>query len=348
MIGRPRLLLVVVAVVLYALAHVVLAITHDYKVADPVPYYAGLVLMVGSCLAVLVRAPTGLATPVAVGVVAAVVAATLLVVVVLPEGRPSYAMWYPSLVAVPMGGVVLRGLPVLGVVGAATSAAVTLWWSALGPGWVEGLYRVTTPTAAVVVCVGVGVLMRRSRVDVDRAHAERVVASEFAAAVRVGDGERADRMADVARLAAPVLSRLADGETPGRRLVKECRLLESGLRDSIRGRGIVDAAVSAAAWAARARGVRVVLLDDAGHDAPVVDTPARRAVRAAAARSLEAVSSGVVTVRLVPQPDQAVGTVVVVSADAALAARAVVGLSRVVVEVGDDEVVLTVPAGLNH
>lgn len=351
MIGRPRMVLIGIAVGLFAAIHVVLAIALDFKVTDPVPYYAALALTMAACAAVFLRPPSALEVALAAAQVATVIAASLLVVSVLPEGRPSYAMWYPSLIAVPMSGVVLRGHPILGVAGAAASALVTLLWSGLASGqgadgWVEALYRITTPTAAVVLCVGVAALMRSSRTDVERAHAERVAASEFSAAVLAGDLERADRLADVTRLAQPVLLRLTTGEPPGRRLVAECRLLEATLRDGIRGRGLVDAAVSAAAWAARSRGVRIVLLDDAGGRGPdgADDPVGRGLLRSVLARSIESVSAGTVTGRLAPQPDPVLGTVVVVSAEAHFAAAAAASTPRVSIDLGEDEVVITVAA----
>jgi len=355
MIGQPRLVLVTIAVALFAAVHVVLAVAHEFKVTDPVPYYVALGLSLASCAAVFAK-PTGrLPRVLAVTVTAAVLAASLLVVSVLIPGLPSYAMWYPSLIAAPMSAVVLRGHPALGVVGAVGSAIVTLLWSGLASGqgvdgWVEALYRVTTPTAAVVLCVGIAALMRTSRIDVERAHAERIAAGRFAAAVRAGDLERADRLADVSRLAGPVLTRLTSGQPPGRRLVAECRLLEATLRDGIRGRGLVDAAVAAGAWAARARGVRVVLLDDAGsspvgHRGPAGADPAGRALlRRVLVGVIESVSRGTVTARLWPQPDAVLGTVVVVSEEAPAAAATAVGLPRVTIDVSKDEAIVTVVA----
>jgi hypothetical protein len=341
MIGRPRLSLVATAVAAFAAVHVGLAVSFDHRVVHPMPYYTGLVLVLLACAGVLRWPPQPLRRPYAVVIVAATVTAALCVLAVLPTGKPSYAMWYPSIVPVPLGGVALNGYPVLALVGAGAVAAGTTAWTAVNAeGVAEGLYRTVTPTAAVVVCVGVWALARAAGRDVALAHAQELAAREERAVLQARDAERADRLADVARLAGPVLSRLADGRPVDRRTARECALLETAVRDSIRGRRIADATVASAAWAARARGVQVALLDDGGGTSQT-DAAGTAVLRRAAATALELLSSGRLTARAVPR-ESVVGTVVVESEDAAAVARALRAIPGVIVEVDGDEVVATI------
>ena len=99
----------------------------------------------------------------------------------------------------------------------------------------------------------------------------------------------------------PTLERIAAGGELDQREVTDCRLLEAALRDRIRARGLDSSPISAAARGARARGARVVLLDDR----PRPESAALGAVptdfRAAAIEALESAGSGdTVTVRLLP------------------------------------------------
>lgn len=107
---------------------------------------------------------------------------------------------------------------------------------------------------------------------------------------RLDDGARAllDRIAAGGRLEAPELQR--------------CRLVEAQLRDRIRAPGFDSPGVASAAWRARARGVRVLLLDDFDVAAGAPDALALRAVVARVVGVLaDAVDGDEVTARLLPR-----------------------------------------------
>lgn len=380
MIGRPPLGLVALAVLAYAAVHVVLAVSHEWKIPDVdlTAYYLGLTLMLLACVGGLFWPPAGLRRLWAWGLVAMSLTACLLVASVLRIPQPSYAMWYPSLVPVPLGAVALQGHPRLAITGAFTAAAVTLVWTdryAID-GVIEGLYRTVTPTAAVVVTAGVWFAARASRAAVAAAHDEQVAAGERAAMLQARGAERADRLADAERLVTPVLTRLAAGERVNRRLARECELLEAGVRDGILARPLVDPTVATAAWAARARGVRVSLFADPS--AATAADGTSRALSAVVARTLEVLPRGSVIARLAPAPQRepepgragasdgngaatdppgrsaagtaagaVVGTVVVRSADAMSVAAGLRGMPGVTVDVDEDGALVTVvqPAG---
>ncbi len=237
-------------------------------VSSPGLYVIALLLGLAAVVAVLRPWPPGRERLVATAVVVAVVGLGLLVVSVLPDGRPGYALWYPSFVWVPLGGLALRGHPRLALSGAALSAATTMTWAAREPGvgLEDGLYRVVSPTATVVVTVGIALLVRQYAVEVERARTEQMHAARLSAGARAAEAERRTRLAQVEQLAAPVLLLLRDGGGVDARLATECRLLEAALRDGIRGRLLVDPAVRETLWAARSRAVVVTLLDDSGTD----------------------------------------------------------------------------------
>lgn len=350
MIGVPRMALLALAVGLYTAVHVVLAVAMAGRAVDLDRYVVSLVLMVVASLAVLWRPPSGLRDVYALAIAGLTVTAALCVLSVLPAGKPSYAMWYPSLVPVALGGLAVRGHPRLAVGTAVLVAAITTMWAAqYAEGVAEGLYRTVTPTAAVVVLAGAATLRRSSQEEVARAYAQRQEADELAVALRAREDERARRVAAVVREASPVLARLASGEEVDDRLAAECALLEASIRDSIRGGGLVDEAVAASARSARARGVSVTLLDDGGGRRADVEVVAQ--VRRLLARCLARLPSGSLTARLAPR-GATIATVVVVSTDASVAVDGIDGTiegmstrgTTVRVEVDGDEALVVVSA----
>jgi len=322
-------------------------------VESPVPYVVALLLGLASVVAVMVPWPSGREAWAAVGVVLAVAALGLLVVSVLPDGRPGYALWYPGFVWIPLSGLALRGWPVLALLGSAASAATTLTWAYLEPGvgFQDGVYRVVSPVAVVVVAVGIERLVRQYGQEVERAHAEQLEAARLSAGARAAEDERRSRLTQIQHIAAPVLRRLSSGEVVEERLSTECRLLEAALRDGIRGRHLVDPAVRETLWAARTRGVEITLLDDSGTEAGGDPPEVADVVRRCTVELVERLERGVVTVRL-SHPEEA--TLVVLSDQAgdlaAVCRGAVPGLhgeqrTRMDVEHADDatdELVVTV------
>ncbi|MCF8586986.1 hypothetical protein [Gordonia liuliyuniae] len=139
---------------------------------------------------------------------------------------------------------------------------------------------------------------------------------------------RAVRDQQLARLderVRPLLQSIAAGEVLDDEQLAHCRLVEAQLRDRIRAPGLDVPALADAAWAARKRGVRVLLLDD-HTDPTVADEPALAVVGDDRARLVERVwTAGTaaldqaepgadVTVRLLPA-GRAVAATISVAAD---------------------------------
>ncbi|MGB3301950.1 hypothetical protein [Gordonia sp. (in: high G+C Gram-positive bacteria)] len=130
-----------------------------------------------------------------------------------------------------------------------------------------------------------------------------LAADEAALAVR---DQQMARLDDGAR---PLLDLIASGRTLDDVEVRRCRLVEAQLRDNIRAPGFDDPTVADAAWDARAKGVRVLLLDDYDRigDADVDDAIAAVSSELVAALA-GAVSGDEVTVRLLPNGRAAFAT----------------------------------------
>ena len=127
--------------------------------------------------------------------------------------------------------------------------------------------------------------------------------------------------ASVARRALPVLREIASGVID-EGIRTRARLLEAELRDEIRAACFTGTAVVGAARRARARGVDVVLLDDAGStaegmtEAPPPEGSERSRLVKVVARFLEGVDRGRVVVRV---PPRSRGLLVVATRDGEIA-----------------------------
>ena len=126
--------------------------------------------------------------------------------------------------------------------------------------------------------------------------------------------ERRDQMAYLSRTARPMLEFLAAGRSLSPQQVGECRLLEAELRDRLRAPGLADPALVRAARAARIRGVRLTLLDDAGPGSERGEL--RATIVEIAVAYLDSVMHGRVTVRVLPPGRGCAATIVIVEPDA--------------------------------
>ncbi|WP_280501867.1 hypothetical protein [Nocardia farcinica] len=134
-----------------------------------------------------------------------------------------------------------------------------------------------------------------------RAAAEATMAAENA--------ERDRQLAELDKVARPMLERIARGGELSRAEQEECGLLEAELRDRLRAPELATEEIGRAARVARARGVEVVLLDDGGF-ADVPDAVREQVVELAVAELTRA-ESGTVTVRVLPPGRSLLATVLV-------------------------------------
>lgn len=140
---------------------------------------------------------------------------------------------------------------------------------------------------------------------------------------------RAVRDQQLARLdgrVRPLLEQIAAGDRIDERGLERCRLVESQLRDRIRAPGLDVPELADAAWDARSRDVRVLLLDDytASDRAAAADDDHARlveTVRSAGVGVLQRARADTdVTIRLLP-PGRAVAATISVAVDGAVDLR---------------------------
>jgi GNAT superfamily N-acetyltransferase len=151
--------------------------------------------------------------------------------------------------------------------------------------------------AGTIFAIG---LQRTARSIFAQQDAERARAGEEAAR-SAGDAHRSAELAEIRRLAGPLLQRIVAGDTVDPR---DAMGLEAALRDRIRGRGLAVEPLTAALGRARERGVDALLLDDLGDAAIASDLALELAAWAAA--HVDAARGTHVTVRLAAAPEGAV------------------------------------------
>ncbi|MDI9918652.1 hypothetical protein [Rhodococcus sp. IEGM 1379] len=137
------------------------------------------------------------------------------------------------------------------------------------------------------------------------------IAAESAASAALA--ERDEQLNRLDRLARPLLERVASGIplSPAER--QDCELLEAKLRDSLRAPGLQKTSVVDAVHAARSRGVEVVMLDDHGMDD--ADPEVRECLHRAVVDELATITSGTVTIRILPPRRTAMATMLIDAED---------------------------------
>ncbi len=214
--------------------------------------------------------------------------------------------------------VAVRGRPLAAWLASGCISVIAGVWGAVSTaGAVWGL-SITLPGYAIMIMGSLfSVMLRpmaRNIYELREAN-ERQAALDAAAAAATEVRDR--RLAALDERARPVLTRMARRETFTADEVATARLLEAQLRDGIRASGLDLPMVRDAAWRARQRGVRVVLLDDGGlatlNDAHA--TMARAQLAVAVEDVLDGTDSGRVTVRIQPPGRDALATVGVDAGD---------------------------------
>lgn len=130
------------------------------------------------------------------------------------------------------------------------------------------------------------------------------------AAQRAAITVRAQQLAYLDDRARPLLLRISAGSPLDESVVIECGLVEAALRDRIRAPALDVPMIAEAAWAARSRGARVLLLDD--RDAPGEAAAKLEALYAGAVAALDRAGAGCdVTVRVLPSGRDRLATLTV-------------------------------------
>ena len=205
----------------------------------------------------------------------------------------SYATWFVVGLATLMGITAFRGHVVIGWLGFLTIALQIIIWGGVGT-----LLNAGVVGALLMVFAGhaSGYAIRTA----DRQASEEILTQqtfEVEAAKRsTARKVRQERIQQTLQKAEPFLTKITehDGKLSEDEAI-EARLLEAELRDLIRGRGLINERVSEAANKARARGVKVEILDEGGLEE--VDPEERSEILLKVAEALDSVQDGKITIR---------------------------------------------------
>lgn len=199
--------------------------------------------------------------------------------------------------------VAVRGRPLAAWLASIAISVVAAGWAHVAIGDAMWGLAVTLPGYAIMIMGSLFSLMLRPmarQLYALREANERRAALDAAAAAAADVRDR--RLAALDERARPILTRIAERREFSAEEVAAARLIEAQLRDSIRASDLDVPEVRDAAWRARRRGVKVVLLDDGGLSVLADDDAARarESLGTAVAELLEDAESGRVTVRIHP------------------------------------------------
>ena len=224
----------------------------------------------------------------------------LLVVVIVPQliheaidvaTVDSQSSWYVSGLGALMAVTAIRGQQAVSWIGAAVLSLEVLVWGGTGALFNSGLAgAMSLVVAANVLSYAFSGIERETRTYLDKA-IEIEASAAIESATRL---ERSRRLNETLRVSYPLLQKIASGQLD-EESKKEAKLLEAQLRDSIRGRELIDSKLQEAIRSARVRGVEVVVLDEGGMESLAENSKSE--IRQKFATELDQVSSGRVTIR---------------------------------------------------
>jgi hypothetical protein len=295
-----------ILVVLYWLTFLSLAILSGGPPMQTVEGWVALMLVLASSVLLILPWRYPLPGPL-VGALIAVTGFTTIAICwhLDPVLWPGYTSWNFGAITFLMYMVALRGRVAAGTIGMLLMTGLTIHWSFTTSGdWLHGLFLVYRQFFSFVAVSFFALWLRRTaqRISEFRAAQQRRVAAEHASTAAAD--ERRRQLERVRQIAGPALADIATGRVDAAQR-EEHRLLEAGLRDSIRGHALAHDALPPAARAARGRGVDVAIIDDLREDAP--RSRLAPAIEWAAER-IAGVPSGEVTVRLARDGDDRVVT----------------------------------------
>ena len=224
----------------------------------------------------------------------------LLVVVIVPQliheaidvaTVDSQSSWYVSGLGALMAVTAIRGQQAVSWIGAAVLSLEVLVTGGTGALFNSGLAgAMSLVVAANVLSYAFSGIERETRTYLDKA-IEIEASAAIESATRL---ERSRRLNETLRVSYPLLQKIASGQLD-EESKKEAKLLEAQLRDSIRGRELIDSKLQEAIRSARVRGVEVVVLDEGGMESLAENSKSE--IRQKFATELDQVSSGRVTIR---------------------------------------------------
>ena len=224
----------------------------------------------------------------------------LLVVVIVPQliheaidvaTVDSQTSWYVSGLGALLAVTAIRGQQAVSWIGAGVLSLEVLVWGGTDALFNSGL------AGAMSLIVAANVLSYAlTRIENEtQTYLDKAIEIEAAAAIESSTRmERSRRLSETLRVSYPLLQKIAAGQLD-EASKQEAKLLEAQLRDSIRGRELIDSKMQEAIRSARLRGIEVVVLDEGGLAALAENAKAE--LRQKLAAELDQISSGRVTIR---------------------------------------------------
>lgn len=246
----------------FSFYHVVRGLLTLPQAESPWPSLAAMVLyLAATVIALWPSSPTAMPPWLAAFCLATAVSVPLLVTSQLdPSVNNGYATWHVSAIGTLMTITVVRRQEIVGWIGVIFLTVQSVVWCGLGTSMEIGI------TGSLMWVLVAGVLTRSlAKVghDAQTLTVAEQEAAKWQAAQDAHEQERRTRLEQTGKRALPILRDiiLAGGELSEAQRI-ECRVLEAGLRDEIRGRRLLNDRVRNSVLAARRRGTAVSMLDE--------------------------------------------------------------------------------------
>lgn len=251
-------------------AHIILGIANLHRVSSIWPSIVAMAIC--AALMILVTLPSdsnGLPRHRSLVMIGGTVAMEILVQSVLPFGsHPGYAAWQCGAIQMLMVTVAIRNRIRLAWLGITLFATIDFTASMIrGLSIVDALALIAPPVMWIVLATAVNVVLRRCEIQIREHNAQEQEAADRIASEHARNVAQNEWVNDLDRATRPLLEKIVAGQLSDADR-EDCKLLESQLRDQIRGRALASASVLQAARAARSRGVRVDIFDDRGSELP--------------------------------------------------------------------------------
>jgi len=203
----------------------------------------------------------------------------------------SQSSWYVTGVGALMAVTAIRGHAALSWAGMAIMALDVLVWGGIGDLFDTGL---AGALALVVAAHAISYSLDRSEIETKQYLQKSIEIQALAVAESVTRQERSKRLSETLEGAYPLLKKISRGEIDQDSRL-EAKILEAQLRDSIRGRNLINEKLKASIYSARQRGIEVTVLDEGGLD--LFTNLERDEFRNRLAIELDRVVEGKVTIR---------------------------------------------------
>lgn len=294
MISVSRYLLIISSL-MFALYHATLGAIWLFQYPQPLLAALAIAIYLATVIPTIVAFET-LALPPFMGILnlaAACVIPLLINSQINDSLAGTYATWYVAAIATLMAATAIRQQQIISWIGLVIMVLQVITWG--------GLDSITTTGvigALILVFAGQAIASGLSRAGREaQAYADQATleAAEMAATTAIRD-ERKRQSAITLRRALPLLERIEKtaGELDENDRL-QARLLESELRDEIRGRQLINDSTRDSIRQARLRGIEVIVLDEGGLDQASDDQ--RNQLLNQAAAAIDECQGGRITLR---------------------------------------------------